>query len=522
MAVRTNLVNLDAMIKREDFATFDSDQPTFETVDKISIRDFTKGGLMGPSLRKPDFQRETNHWNPEQVVSLLECFVNGDLIPSVILWQSQTHLFVIDGGHRLSVLKAWVEDDYGDGPLSQAFFGNQISEGQKLIAKRTRDLVNKKVGIWKHFEDKINRTDIDASERKFLNTAVSRGIPIQWIKGNPEKAEASFFKINTKGTPLDDVEELLLKNRKKPVPISARAIIRAGKGHRYWSFFQEENARIIEELAGKLHATLFDPEVKSPVKTLDLPMGGPKGVRDALQVLINVILIANGAESVDRNKGKEYPDDIDGVSTISTLRKVLSLARRITGNDGGSLGLHPAVYFYGPTGRHSGPMFMGTLALIAEKLSNNNSKFFQDFTAVRQDLENLLIREKDLIATILQKQPSKRRVDSYKKLLDEIIILLNIGAKVSDEELVKLSGLDGKIVIGAPKTTSDTFSDDVKSEVFIRSALSTALKCPICNGYIDPNKSVSYDHVVRKREGGVGSSENCQLTHPYCNQSHKG
>ncbi len=124
MALRSNLVNLDAMIKREDFATSDAESSSFENVSTISLRDFTKGGLIGPSLRKPDFQRETNHWSPEQVVSLLECFVNGDLIPSVILWQSPTYLFVIDGGHRLSALKAWIDDDYGDGPTSQPFCKN--------------------------------------------------------------------------------------------------------------------------------------------------------------------------------------------------------------------------------------------------------------------------------------------------------------------------------------------------------------------------------------------------------------
>jgi hypothetical protein len=107
MASKSNLVNLDAMIKRSDFASTDGDGADYDSVSTISLRDFTPGALMGPSLRKPDFQRETNHWSPDQVVSLLECFVNG---------------FVIDGGHRLSVLRAWIEDDYGDQTTSQTFF----------------------------------------------------------------------------------------------------------------------------------------------------------------------------------------------------------------------------------------------------------------------------------------------------------------------------------------------------------------------------------------------------------------
>src|SRR3546814_16913803 len=72
MANRANLVNLDAMITREDFAVKSSQSsPHYDKQDKISIRDFTADGLLGSLLRKPDFQRETNHWTPEQVVSLL-------------------------------------------------------------------------------------------------------------------------------------------------------------------------------------------------------------------------------------------------------------------------------------------------------------------------------------------------------------------------------------------------------------------------------------------------------------------
>jgi len=32
-------------------------------------------------------------------------------------------------------------------------------------------------------------------------------------------------------------------------------------------------------------------------------------------------------------------------------------------------------------------------------------------------------------------------------------------------------------------------------------------------------KSVSYDHIVRVRDGGPGDLDNLQLTHPYCNQA---
>jgi hypothetical protein len=521
VAVRSNLVNLDAMILREDFALADGEMSLFDKVQTISLRDFTSGGLMGPNLRKPDFQRETNHWTPEQIASLLECYVNGDLIPSVILWQSPTNVFVIDGGHRLSALKAWILDDYGDGPTSQSFFGYGISDEQIRNAKRTRNLIEQKIGKWSHFVAKAEDANTPLVEKKRITAATTRGLQIQWVSGDAEKAEASFFKINTKGTPLDPVEELLLKNRHKPIAISARAIIRAGKGHKYWSAFTSTTASKIEEIASAIHSLLFDPELKSPVKTLDLPLGGSKGVRAAVQALIDISLIANRNQQGHPKGIANTDNDFTGTTTIGSLNKTLGLVQRITGTSPGSLGLHPAVYFYGPTGRHSSAMFMGTVALIGQKLSNNDQTFFPDFTSIRANLEKLLIARKDLIATVLQRHISQRRVPVYSKLLDELIRQLKTGHEPTDQEIISICGLEGKLIVGSPETSSKDFSDDTKSKAFLDSALSSATTCPICSGYLDASKSATYDHVQDKQFGGNGKANNCQLVHPYCNSAIK-
>jgi HNH endonuclease len=215
-------------------------------------------------------------------------------------------------------------------------------------------------------------------------------------------------------------------------------------------------------------------------------------------------------------------DDGDGSSTIVVLKKTYDLMSRLTGNDGGSLGLHPAVYFYGPTGRHSSPMFMGTVKLVAKKLGENNRDFFRVFTGVRADLESILITNKDLIATILQKQISSKRVTRYVSFLDQVITTLASGKNVDENALLKFAGLDGKIVTSVAHVESPKkFSNDAKSQIFIRTALASSVKCPICNGYLDTAKSVSYDHIQRAQDGGLSSAENLQLTHPYCNQSIK-
>jgi hypothetical protein len=519
MARNGLFVNLDAMIKRADFAQKTNKSGHYDQIDTISIRDFTENSLIMPILRKPDFQRETNHWTPAQVVSLLECFINGDLIPSVILWQSETHLFIIDGGHRLSVLRAWILDDYGDGPTSLAFFGDAISKVQKEAAKKTRELITGPdgVGSWQHFKTKIDTNKFDAR----VSAVISRGIKIQWVTGDVEKAENSFFKINTQGTPLDDIEEKLLRNRKRPIAIASRAVIRAGGGHKYWAIFPNDKQEQVETLAKGLHTILFDPEISSPIKTLDLPLGGSKGIRPALQILIDCFAISCISQT-QKTIGIDFgSDDNTGDETIIVLERALKLAKRITGNDTGSLGLHPAIYYYGPSGIYYSAMFLGTLKLINIRLVNNDKIFFDTFTKYRARIEEALIRNKDLIAAVLQKFRSIKRVDAYYDIMLQIYETARKDEEITQGNIISWAGLNGKIVVGDEIEKSGSFSNNIKSKVFIDTALKGAIKCPICNGYIDAAKSVSYDHVIRKQDGGTGDESNCQITHPYCNQSIK-
>ena len=166
-------------------------------------------------------------------------------------------------------------------------------------------------------------------------------------------------------------------------------------------------------------------------------------------------------------------------------------------------------------------MFLGTVSLIAEKLANNDKEFFKKFTKIRSALEEILISNKDLIAMILQKSISRYRVSKYHDLLSGIINALAEGQAVSEEIIIQISKLEGKVLAADFKRTNPKISDEEKSKVFIHVALRNAIKCPICNGYLDTEKSVSYDHIVRVREVGSGDAENIQLTHPYCNQAVK-
>jgi hypothetical protein len=219
---------------------------------------------------------------------------------------------------------------------------------------------------------------------------------------------------------------------------------------------------------------------------------------------------------------KDQAEDTDGDATLDALERTRCLAHRITGNDGGSLGLHPAVYFYGPSGRHIAALFMGVAIVIASKLTNNDQHFFRKFTDCRADLEEALISYKALIASIIGRTTSAKRYSTAATLFEYLVDSYSRGKAPSEQDLVDNAGVTGKIFVGSEYGGAQKFSADTKSAVYLREALQSALRCGHCRGYLDPNKSVSYDHRVRLREGGTGKDSNCQLMHPYCNQSAKG
>jgi hypothetical protein len=126
-----------------------------------------------------------------------------------------------------------------------------------------------------------------------------------------------------------------------------------------------------------------------------------------------------------------------------------------------------------------------------------------------------------LIATILQKQASVRRTKVYESVLEALVESLLHSEKPSEDWFVETAGVKGKVLTGSARVESAAFSEEAKSQAFITTALAGILRCPQCDGYLDAEKSMSYDHNLRVREGGTGDADNILLMHPYCNQAMK-
>lgn len=525
-----NRLVLDAMIRRADFWQKGStnavdNSASAKPASSITFENLRSDSNFVLSLRKPDFQRETNQWSVNQALVFLQSFIDGDLVPSVILWQSdEGFIFAIDGAHRLSTLRAWIEDDYGDGAVSIGFFGGEIPEEQKRAAKAMRAAVERGVGSYRSLKDKLSAraanpdVEYDAKTNKRLKHLGSRQLELQWVTGDADVAEASFFKINTQGTPLDKTEEALLRNRNRAPAIAARSIVRAATGHKYWSKFDEGARKQIEAFASDANFLLFQPEISTPIKTLQLPLGGSASTLDALSLLIRLLSITDGTQTNRRQKLEDVNNDSDGTLTVATLKNALGTLNRISGNDGSSLGLHPAVYFYSDRGKYLPDLFLGIAYLLKGKLINNDSGFFKKFTNNRSNIEDFLVSNKALLTQIMQQISSRARIERVADIFDYLVANAD---QATIDGVANAARLKGSIVDLREKVEGKNFSDTGKSSIMIRQALKSAMKCPICQGLMEPSMSVSYDHVTRKEDGGSGDDENGQLCHPYCNTGFK-
>ncbi len=513
-------VSLDALIPREDFEVEENSSPG-KKKETISIEDIKADSFFFVTVRKPDFQRETNEWDSKKICELIKSFIEGDLIPAIILWRSTSgYLFVIDGSHRLSSLSAWVNDDYGDGDISKAFYDGMIPDEQKEIAEQTRRMVNKTVGSYSDFKLALTHPDkVKPEVVRYAKNLAALAIQVQWVEGDSSKAENSYFKINQQHTPINKTELKILESRRKPNSIAARAIIRKGKGHKYWSSFTNEIQNQIQEIAEEINQILFEPKLQTPIKTLDVPLAGKLYSNQTLSLILDFVNIVNDIDF----KNNELNDDTTGEKTIKFLNKTRKVAYLLNSNHCSSLGLHPIIYFYSKQGRHRTVSFLGVVDFVIEL---EKRKKLNEFIKIRKKLEYIIIENDNWIKQIYEKHSNNQKSYKYiSKLFLEITNNLKI--HVTTEKTIKaiVSNYDfSYLIINTTNqnisTSKKDFNTNNKSEIYIKDTLPNAPRCKICNGFIHKN-SISIDHKQRIQDGGLATINNGQITHPYCNTGYK-
>ena len=534
----THLVNLDALIQREDFESGEAEAGSNEPLFKVE--ELASGKLYYRVLRKPDFQRDTSNWDPQTIVEFVRSFLDGELIPALILWHSKetNKVFVIDGAHRLSALVAWVNDDYGDGPISQRFFDFRVPDAQKRFHQETKRLIESEIGSFQQLMH-IGLNEEAAPSAKALRRAraiATKQPPIQKVEGDAKIAEISFFKINGNQTAIDPTELDIIRARRKPNAIATRALMRAGTGYKYWNKFPEMAAEI-EALAEETYNSLFGQIVEIGAQSPDVPRAGQPYSAEAFRMIFDMVNVFNEVspamwrEEVHRNTRRKKEeleklvDDPDGRKTIDFLKRIRTVGTLIAGNSySGSLGLDQAVYSYGATGKFHSAAFLASLK-FAQYLRAEGMMY--EFTGIRKEFEDFLVRHKRFINSLLGSKGSRTRpldsiVTMHKALFEQLRSGIHddnvIVAQLRNHDQLKELGLE--VINDEVTTQRRRFSKSVEQAAVIREVLAARSRCTECGARLPPY-SRSKDHIKRSQDGGLGSIENLQFTHPYCNTGYK-
>jgi len=297
--------------------------------------------------------------------------------------------------------------------------------------------------------------------------------------------------------------------------MAARAIIRAGTGHKYWSKFAADKKNEIESLAKEIHENLFTPMLSTPIKTLDLPVAGQSYSAQTLPLVFELVNIAN-----DENL-KGLQDDVIGDQTIKFLKRVRKISNRISGEHPSSLGLHPVVYFYSSEGRFQPTSFLAIIKLL--KVFETQNKF-AIFTKHRKEFEDFILKYKNFSNQVTTKWGSGVKgfgqlADLYASIFGQLMDNQSEANILEFLRQDKTFGFLAPIVYSRPEVGAD-FNTDTKSQAYLRAAIETPVRCQICGARLHV-KSISIDHKVRKEDGGQGELANAQTTHPYCNTGYK-
>ncbi len=523
-----NTVNLDAMIVRDDMAIESVSASSAQSRTTMSILDLD-GGFFATGLRKPDFQRETTHWGPPKVMDLINAFVSGDLIPAVILWQRGADTFVIDGAHRLSALLAWIRDDYGDRSSSIGFFGSQLPPEQIAIAEKTRRAINKAIGPYSTFKGlAASGAESSPEHQDVIKGLRNNSLVVQWVPANDARsAENSFFKINQAAQPIDPTERRILQSRNAPNAIAARCVVRGGKGHSYWSRFDEAARKEIEAIGAEIYDALFRPPINEPITTLDLPVAG-RGYNQ-LPFTFDLVNLCNGIPLPEKANNKRIDDplhtDDDGAKTIEFLKAVRKRVKLVTTKDSGSLGLHPVIYCYAMSGNFLPNAFLATTE-FAKRLVTKGQR--DKFTQHRKEIEDYLFENKVFITlTVTRLGSGARSLGRLSEMFWRIFQGFesgNTGEQIT-ESLIDDPDFGHLIQAKAPpprthRGTTGKMSGATKSAVMMRDGYNNATKCAICGAAVH-FRSATVDHIERRRDGGSADMANGQIAHPYCNSGYK-
>lgn len=512
-------------------------------------------GYWFKNLRKPDFQRPTNFWSPEDCRLLLNSLVNRRIIPALILWKSDEtgKVYVLDGAHRLSAIAAWINDDWGDKDTTGFYDNHPERELAIESAIYTRDYINQTIGSYESFRQLYlererlseaghnvleHMTKQDHTKAIYYRDLVSSNLTLQlqWESGNYEVAEQSFLDINRGGKALEPLERALIEYRYSSF---ARLVMctAARSNNSYWALNESERNGLSSQSIEAIDS--FETRCLAISETLLKPAPGPVVVSmDIAPVVIKVgdrphsdlreILpfLAYFIRLTDMDKTSAL---LQQDSTGSTQDMIINAGGYISAietkltclfgdsSDNQSLSISPLVYWYSNDGNYSASLFFGFIGWLFDGDDEAIDSRKLIFASVRGAFEDTLIHFKESLGSLLHSSGGALKAVPQTKEALQLIFETIVNSRGDIE--IAWPILAEKLPYKKPKEINPNkrnFTASQKNTLNIDLLLSDASRCKVCGGRINPSK-VQYDHIDRVRDGGGTHVNNGRLTHPFCN-----
>lgn len=560
-------VHLDHLINKDDIyytapelrTTAQKATKTDEVIRYIDIKE--ERGLYA-NLRKPDFQRQTNAWTPEKCVGFLDSVLKGLLIPYIILWRkpSSKVRYVLDGAHRISVIRAWMENDWGDSPKARQHYARHDWEKIQETAQITRELVANQIGEFKIFakrvEDELGslneleRLKLSSREQCLLEFFDSlednTGLLIHWAENNSyEEVAESFVRINQGGQALDEFEVDLIKYRKSSIVRAIMAIAGEGKGN-YWPSPESLSQKLRDDLgqfsiiAANIHKRLFEPTYEIPPTDVNQPfMPAPPYfrkhlyLREILPILVNNEIIKGRIgfrNLVTRGEYNATPDVVirSGQKILVTAENKLKHLTALTNTEPLSLDIVPLFYWYNLRGQFIRALCYGFFYWLLSGSDEDIKNRKLIFSGNRDRFEYILHTLKPEIASIhfsggAALYTTAKAAEFFQRLL-ELLHEQKPGISPQDlhedvigilEEITNRDSSDVSVPISKRRSARNTSID---THGKINRLFKANHRCPICNGHIDWKRKHQLDHnPIPYKEKQITTPDGVIEAHQFCN-----
>jgi hypothetical protein len=487
--------------------------------------------------------------------------VNKRIIPAVIMWKSpdSPYEYILDGAHRVSVVLAWLNDDWGDKTTQSgdvAWYSETLTAARET-ARIVRQLVETEIGSAKQYAELEDRMDRLMEENKAPKQVMGErdfrramffaslrkdnvGFRVQYVSGDYRTAEESFLRINSSGRSLSPWERKLIENRDSSMARVIMSIAAKDVARRYWSIEgsddsekqrREEQVNKLVAAINKIDEMLLKPQLSQPLRTAHQPMlvapdteRKPFYVAEFLTVVAGEKGSAANTENLLSATGETDGDQILSRGTEIVTDAVDALTHLAATSNPKSLGLVPTIYFYSENAPMRGLLY-GFMYWLLSGSETDIINRKRGFSAYRGVFEEFWLANRSFVLSRWQRGlgSGAEVTEAVARFYDRMSRLL-IDCKGDIESTIFKDGYS-EIKNDLPKasTVSESsgtqFTTAQKSKKHLQQVFPMLPRCEICNGHLDPTRPGQHDHILPVRNSGMADESNQRLVHSFCNNN---